>query len=379
MPGFYRRLRRGVTRYSRFRWFIVRFAKQMCIRLERVMRAAYQEYSRAKGTMMPKFYGALMSALALAACSGGGSGGSSGGGGTVVTPTPTPTPIPTPTPTPSPTFSYTKLADLTGNWSFQSACSRFGANKSVPPETIPYGSGPVIAYDAATQSLSIAGAGLDSSFGPVDWVAANKRYQKSVSGTEYILEFFTPYERPAPAMPTDSDYSGGYYSRGYTLSIGGKGVLCVYGTKTASADISEPGLLEFKRGSSQADAEQIYGANAFELKYYMWNAPNITFDSATGKVGVKVTILGMPTFIATRYELWLGEMSGEAVLNPETGTFEGEWTSAKWDNSNQGAYGRFSGAFFGPAKKEVMIAYDVHARHEGSVSFVARGVAGAFR
>ena len=101
--------------------------------------------------------------LGLSACGGG------------VSSTPTPTPPPTPTPAPA---TYTKIADLTGDRTFQTGGMQYDSSTTGALSNgavVNFGSGTTVAYTASsdTYTLTAPGGALTASFGPSNALPPN--------------------------------------------------------------------------------------------------------------------------------------------------------------------------------------------------------------
>lgn len=121
----------------------------------------------------------------------------------------TPPPAPTPTPTPPPP-TYTKIADLTGDRTFQTGGVQYDAVNSgfANGATANFGSGTTVAYTAATDTytLTAPGGGTTASFAPSNALPPNpntpnvQQWQVINGTTTDILTLIVPKNSAGVAL-----------------------------------------------------------------------------------------------------------------------------------------------------------------------------------
>lgn len=322
-----------------------------------------------------RFMGACALALVLSACGGGGNSSpppTTGGGGN-------PAPSPSPTPTP---VSYTKFDDLTGDQTFNTACSLDPAiNGGLGTGGItPFTSFFTFAFADATDTWTIAGPTLtdtfNSSFGPseISSQAAGEftvyRRELTINGNN-VAEFF------ALITPQLNNGTVDYVRGGDAVMFGTGNQIqafyrCVFGVPTELDDQLPASTVSYDQFvSANGNAQLTDGAgvtsqyNIADTQIAVTANPTngeitvtlnvrgreITRDPNTGQVSTSTTITDLGTY--TGNTATTGTIQGfEGLLSDSNGQFVGE----------------YSGWFFGPQGIELGIALEgTHNRNDASV------------
>lgn len=322
----------------------------------------------------------LAGAALVGACGGG------GGGGTVVTPTPTPGGSSSPSPSPSPT--YTKVADLTGNWNFLTTCSGFTNDGGPPSPSVPsaFRQGLTLDYADATQTYTLTGRGVTFNFAPADLdparPAGSRSYVKP-SGLSVPDRFSigaSGFPGVGGAAGTTLEYIGrlGLTSQRFP---GGpvENYSCVYGSHTQVTDRPAGTTFTYsKTGLTGIAYTRVDGAGGSVMTpAHSLTNTNVTFTAnlATGKVDVVLTLIGTPLPTGSGADVNFGVIRGTADIDPDTGGFYGNWSS-----TDREAFGSFSGGFFGPQGKEAAFTYGFSGRNASGVrNFSVSGIGYAVR
>jgi hypothetical protein len=293
-----------------------------------------------------------MLSLLLSGC-----GGSDGGG--VVSTAPPPT--------------YTKLADLSGDQTLQSASIHYTfANGAVSgPGSQAFGSGVVISYAAATDSYTLtAPDGTTAVFNSSSRTSSSS-FSPLVSSTPTT---FTSFNNNA----TDDLSVGAATANGVTLSytaIGSwthlqNGVqtvrLAVTGVPTIAGDMPKSGTANYQASVSGV------AFNGGTSPYSLAANSTATFsaDFAAGTVSTTLHLSGATS--ADPAPVALGSYTGTGNIASGTPGFSGSLAPAT--SGSDTATGQFSGAFFGPQAKEIGYAWYVANTVNGLSNFNAQGV-----
>lgn len=290
----------------------------------------------------------IMGGLILAGCSGGAASGGSGGG--VITPTPTPTPSPTPSPTPTgtPTASYLKFSDLSGDQSYQSACSSIymlgEGNTPGLNGTSEFDQG-VFSYASATQTytINLINSGYTQSFGPSNLDSTLP------SGTvAAYTKVINPSETDKLALSLlQIDGSAFDYTRLVHFATNGKSQNCVIGVPTLTSD-APVGIAVIY--SQIRVAGTAYDSSSGKTIAYDLSKSTATFivDLTTGAVYPTIHLIGS---VSGSPDKDLGIFSGEGSVGIQDGKVSNVGYTGVLNVSDSGFF-RFNGAFFGPQGKE---------------------------
>lgn len=283
--------------------------------------------------------------LLLSGCGGG------GGSGSGVNSTPAPT--------------YTKLANLTGNQTFQTAGINFTvANGGVP---FPYssqkfGSGVVIAYNAANDSFTLtAPDGTVDTFSsatsspPPGFVPPPNTVV--FFGNSGIFSVVTPVVNGVPlsytAIGSWNHFQGGFQSVYFAVS----------GVPTISSDMPKSGTATYQT----AVGGTVYtGPN---IVYSLQNSSTATFSANFGAGTVATTLNLSGTGLNGQLPTDFGSYSGTGTITSGGPGFSG--TLASVTGNPISATGEFSGAFFGPQATEMGYAWYLS---NGLNGFGAQGI-----
>lgn len=297
---------------------------------------------------------AIAFTLVLSAC-----GGDSGG----VTSTPTPTP------TPTPTASYTKIADMTGDRTFQTGGVQYNTGPSgfSNGTNLAFGNGVRVAYTAASDSYTLtAPDNTTVTFNPSEVVqpapAANTIQWLKRNSSNVVTDQFTLI------VPT----SGGV-ALSYTI-IGTWGTnlnsssptyrIAVGGAPTIASDMPKSGTANYTVGVGGA-------ANLAGAPYNLSGNSTGTFSAnfGTGAITTALTLTGTPQ-PSGGTPTTFGTFNGSGTIASNSPGFTG--TISGTASNGTAATGGFSGAFFGPQALEVGFGYTITA---GTFSAVG-GVSG---
>lgn len=344
--------------------------------------ASGAEYS---GVAFMKLSNMPVVALALVLCACGG-GSSSGGGGSSSGGTGSSggsTSGGTPTPTPSP-IAYTKVADLTGNQQFKTACGGlYGPNERIDA----FGFG---RSDTVQGALSIDYASANQ-----NWTVAGQSY----SGAPFSY-VFTPAMIQTPPSPETTYYrkdnADGSRENFYisARSLGGtppeyvRGSLltyrigtalpeyryCVFGVPTQLAD-TKPASTVTYTNTAIGGIGFISGGATITQYDLSESTVTVSANPTTGAVPVQLTLVGRaftPAGLSdTRVQL--GVYSGTASVSPTVQSFNDAINTG--DRALIG--GNFGGWFFGPQGIEIGFAYSIKAQNpDGTIVTAAGAVTG---
>lgn len=304
----------------------------------------------------------LALALGLAACGGG-------GGGVATTPTPPPPPPP------PPPVTYTKLADLTGNQTFQSAGLKWdvdlsGAGQGFTNMAVQnFGAGPVLAYDATADSFTVTPTGgASSTFTQAHFVPSD-----SATGREVFEKSNGPViERLQLIVPSSGTVSLSYASFAiYTRITNGNvptfmGHAAVGGAPTVQRDVPTTGTANYTMG---------IGGSAFKsgVSHTLDGNSTATFAAnfGAGTISTAITVAGRagPPGNTTQPLINFGTATGSGTIASGGPAFNGAFQGTGDITS-----GQFSGAFFGPQALEA--AYEFFLQGTG---FSAVGAAAGIK
>ncbi|MDE2597905.1 MAG: hypothetical protein KGL44_13605 [Sphingomonadales bacterium] len=298
------------------------------------------------GTTMAARVSLLTLGVMLAGCGGGG-----GSGGVASTPTPTPPPV-----------TYTKIVDMSGNRTFQTAGVSFSptgvgvTNGSARN----FGDGTVVKYDAASDTYTLtAPTGETASFSPLTaqpTTVANAQQWNVPTGTgRETLTLFVP------SSSTGVVLSYTIFGTWQTINnTGGSSTarLAVGGVPTVASDMPRTGTASY--------AAAIYGTAINNGIPYNLNASSkATFstDFAAGTVATALDLAGKTS--ATAPVFTIGTYNGTGTIISGGPGFSGSLTGSN-------ASGQFTGAFFGPSALEMGYTFFMN----GSTLGVAGSVSG---
>ncbi len=315
----------------------------------------------------------LAMAATLAAC--GGEGGN-------VASTPPP-----PSPPPPPAATYTKIPDLTGTQTFQSASSgfRYGApgGGSATPSSLPLaalGPGAVVTFNTATGDYSVSANGFSETFTQANIDNAN---------TSPKVAFFTKRDAAGNAVsqlavvtPSPGGVDLSYTRIGAWVSsadpAGARTYFSVGGMPTIASDMPRTGTATF--------GATVVGGIAFvKNPAVTTTAPlgaehdlqksmaNFTADFGAGKVSSQLvlegTLLGAPPTFPT---LFIGNFVGGGTIGSGANSFTGTYTGL-----GNSMTGNFLGAFFGPQAAEYGLEFSLSGTFNGAPMIANGNLAGA--
>ncbi|WP_271438896.1 hypothetical protein [Pontixanthobacter luteolus] len=272
--------------------------------------------------------------------SGGGGGGSSGG-------------------TPTPTISYTKFAELTGDRSFNTACTlivRSGASTSAPAATS-FGDGLTYIFDESADTYSITASNLNLTFAPADLASEDAqgfRYEKAnANGGQ--PDTFIVFNPGITVQPTD--YAR--VSRVITAAANGsqEDYRCVFGVPTELEDSLPAGTVSYSQYFTTGTAflEEVGG----NLRAFNLRSTELSFaaNPSNGAVDFTLTVKGTESGTATVSEL--ATFSGSTSIDGTNQSFDGLLA-----DGNNVATGSFGGWFFGPQGAEIAFAWGADIRRD---------------
>lgn len=269
--------------------------------------------------------------LALSAC--GGSGGMNSG----LPPAPQ-----------SP--AYTKMTDLTGTTTFQSASAgMLIGNSTIPASEV--GQGVQIEYDSATHTYTVSDSSKSQTFGQGD----------RVSSTNPQIEFyripdpFQPGNNSALAIntPNPDGVDLSYVRWGAWTRPDGSFLrqdLLVFGSQTVASDMP-------RTGSASYSKIQIVGAAYTNTGIYELSKSTGSFDAnfATGAISTRMVLNGSafgPDGTFSGPQVTLNTVTGTGQIAAGTSAFTG--TIGDTDLS-----GSFAGAFYGPRASEFGYVFEM--------------------
>ncbi len=269
---------------------------------------------------------ALGLAFALAGC-GGGDGGTAS------------------TPPPVTSGSYTKIADMSGDRTFQTVSLQYNASGTgfTNGATQAFGTGATVAYTEATDTYKLtAPDGSTASFGPADVTAPppsipNSQQWSKVSGTKR--------DQLILAVPTVNGVALSYTIFGSwmtadTATNQATFHLALGGAPTNAGDMPRTGSANYSAATGGA---AIQGATSYSLS----GNSSATFSAnfASNSVSTSLT-LGGTSGGAAGPVTQLGTFNGTGTISASGPGFAGTLNGS-------GATGAFAGAFFGPRAVEM--------------------------
>lgn len=263
------------------------------------------------------------------------------------------------TSTPPPPASYTKIVDMTGNRTFQTAGVTYTVNASgfSNGSSNVLGSGVTIAYNAAADSYTLTGPGGSptQTFGPGDsptQVGSSLRYTKTTASGQESLSL-TPSAALSYAL-FGSWGQGNASGSTIRLAVGGSPTLASDMPKTGSANYTVAGV-----GG---------GANANGVSYSLNGNSTATFSAnfAAGTVATTLNLAGTPQNGGGPVSTF-GAFTGTGTIASNSPGFSGTLTGTP-------ATGVFAGAFFGPQAAEMALSYYLN-----SATFSAAGQFGGVK
>ena len=328
-----------------------------------------------------KLVGLLLAGSLLPSCGGGdsSSGGTppltgGGGGGT---------------PSP-PAISYTKFADLTGNQTFDSACSgvQLGSSQGASGAT-GFTQGLGFAYTASTDTWSITPAAgqfrndVTLSFGPSDLVeeastgTALYRRRNADGRTERFGYFTPPSLDPVPAYVRD-------VSVGAPLADGSAGIsYCVFGVPTSLEDkipdvVENSGFISYASDAVRGDVFVLTQDGQFEQYSLEKTVIDFRADPRDGSIKIRLYLNGQRYFdggVLSDEVVSFGTVFGETSIDGSEQNYSG---GSSTDQDDGGFIGfDFGGWFFGPQGAENGFVFDImQNRNDGATVFGAGVVIG---
>lgn len=273
------------------------------------------------GTALPLF-------ALLGACSGG-----SGGGGLSITPTPTPA-------------SYTKIADMTGDRSFQTGGIQYNTGPAgfSNASTLAIGSGVTVAYTAASDTYRLtAPDGSNVTFDPSN----AQPPQPGSTAQVWVKTVGTTRDQFFLSIPTVSGVPLSYtvvgsWGRFDTTNNTGIVRLAVGGAPTLASDMPKTGTATYSTATGGSAV-----ATGVSVPYTLTGNSTSTFSAnfGTGALTSSLTLAGTPASgggAVTNF----GTYNGTGAIAASGPGFTGTLTGA-------GATGLYSGAFFGPKALEM--------------------------
>lgn len=264
--------------------------------------------------------------LALSAC-GGGSTGTTAVASTPGSPT-----------TPGTTYTYTKLADMSGDRTFQTAGVHYnsvtGALANGTADAL--GSGATVSYVASTDTYNLSATGQTASFAPVDLVTAQSSpnvantlvYQKTSASGSDSLRLVVPVVGGVALSYTLL----GNWTHNVT-GVGSTSYIAVGGAPTQAGDVPKTGT---------ANYTVIVNGSVIPTA----GSPNLLNGTASGTFSAN---FGAGT-VSTTLNLQgassnFGTLSGSGTIASASSGFTGTFSSV--------TSGGFSGSFFGPQAAEM--------------------------
>ena len=268
--------------------------------------------------------------LPLAAC-GGGSGAM--GGGVVSTPPPT----------------YSKLANLSGNQTFQAATIHyFGPGQSSNFSSQKYGSGVTISYTASSDSYT-----LTAPDGTTDIVSSSGSsppvHVTPPPGTKI---FYGPAGAFSIATPSVNGVALSYVAIAdweHMQNAIQSEYFGVYGVPTVASDMPKSGTATYQTSINGG----VFPGNVSPYSLQSQSTATFSANFANGTVATTLNLVGTASFSPSN--LNLGSFSGTGTIDAGGPGFSGTLASAA-SNPYTGS-GAFSGAFFGPQATEMGYAW----------------------
>lgn len=286
---------------------------------------------------------ALALALALSGC-----GGASGGGGGLAS-----------TPPPPPAASYTKIVDMSGDRTFQTAGVRFvqaPSNGVTSPNTLALGNGVKVAYTAASDAYTLTGTdGSTVSFDPTNVVSTTTpnslRWEKTAGSVHDSFSLTVPsVDGVALSYTIIGTWSHSDTSSNTPLQTLTR--LAVGGAPTLASDMPRAGTATYSTAVSGLALRPGLAPSILA------NNSSATFsaDFANNAVTTSLTLAGTPTLNGTTVTTF-GTFSGTGTISTTGPGFSGTLSSPDVAD----AKGAFAGAFFGPKALEMGYAWYINA------------------
>jgi hypothetical protein len=251
--------------------------------------------------------------------------------------------------------SYTKLAEMTGDRTFQSGGIRAANSNGIltGQDSQAYGSGVVISYTAASGSYTLtAPDGTTATFSSNSGTPPPPPPLTPPSPPN-TQTFYSGSDRLILTSPTVSGVALSYTFLGewtHTENGVGQTYVAVAGVPTVAGDMPKSGTANYQT-SIDGSAQRCSNCTT---KYGL--APNSTATfSANFGAGTVATTLNLVGTAGNQVPFAFGSYSGTGTNSSSGPRFSGRLTS---DPSNpNSATGAFSGAFFGPQAKEMGYAW----------------------
>ena len=266
-----------------------------------------------------------------------------GGGGTASTPPPT----------------YTKLADLTGNRTFQSAGIHFtvgGNNPFAGDSSQKLGAGVTIAYTASSDSYMLtAPDGTTETFStststPPPGFTPQPNHINLFNPGGGTFNIWTPSVNGVPLSYTA--LGSWFHPQNGSFSE----YVAVSGVPTIASDMPRGGTANYQTSLSAIMFQQgtIYTSDST-------SSATFSANFGAGTVATTLHLVGVPSHPATgspTTPMDFGSFSGSGTIAAGSPGFSG--TLASTASSPIVANGEFSGAFFGPQAKEMGFGFYVN-------------------
>lgn len=251
--------------------------------------------------------------------------------------------------TPPPAGTYTPLADLTGDRTFQSA----GVQYNTAPSGISggtsqnFGNGVTIAYTAATDSYLLAApSGASFNFTPAmvqPPSAPNQLTWVNVTGTQrnQLLQIVPT---SSSGVPFSYTVLGSWGQFDTTTNLGTIR-LAVGGVPTLGTDMPRTGSATYSAGTG---GTIVSSGTVYNLQGN--STMNFAANFADNSVTLALFLAGIPANTNVGPAINFGPFNGFGSISANTSSFSGTL-------SGTGATGLFSGAFFGPQAQEMGMAW----------------------
>lgn len=268
------------------------------------------------------------------------------------------------TSTPAPT--YTKLEDLSGNQTFQSAGIHYSVanGETLGPSIQQYSDGVVIEYTASTDSFTVTAPDNTSlEFGATTGSPPPLFFPQPDTTT-----FFNGSDSFSIQVPTVNGVALSYMTTGDWSHIE-NGVssiyLSIFGVPTTADDMPRNGTATYQTSINGSALDN------FSTFYTLGANSTATFSAnfGTGTVSTTLNLIGITTVNPTPVDF--GSYTGSGVIASGTPGFSG--TLAPAAGNALSLTGEFSGAFFGPQAAEMGYAWYLGSG-TGRSSFGAQGI-----
>lgn len=293
---------------------------------------------------------ALAMGLALAGCGAGNSGGLAS----------------TPTPTPPPA-SYTKIADMSGDRTFQTAGVRFvqtSSNSVTFPNTLPLGNAVKVAYTAANDAYTLTATdGSTVSFEPTNVTASPApnvlRWDRTAGP---VHDTFTLTVPSVDGIALSYTIVGSWLHSDGTAPLQTLNRLAVGGAPTLAGDMPRTGIAAYSAALTG------FAVRPGLAPFILGNSSTATFsaDFASNTVATSLVLAGTPAPNGTSVTTF-GTFNGTGTISTTGPGFSGTLDSP----DVSGATGGFAGAFFGPKAQELAYSWYATAPNIGFYGTVA--------